>query len=492
MKKLKKYMSAAKGKEKMPERKKAKKGSKPLPNIEAILARAIEEYAGHNLLDDSRQSRLYGHLLDTIARLRGEIILLRRDLRKPPPSCPKCVENGSQVPKAPENPVARFQILHRTFCANGNHLHDRMVYEDEPTRRITLSSQFMELKGDKRIPNIEQYCAEHKDISFIIFKEYNCVTYDTMIFHPPTNPHSLRISSRKERLLIVSEVLLKAFNQVAKCSPQENITHNIAQMPAPYLFLYHHRKLLSEYASTMGGETEEHISLLLGFINEHYNDEYEEANSQFAAGIATKEHIEKLYCPNSIIIDKTGPKDRAYVVKSWLESKGGDLELLCWTWEYDGSFLRREETRLRIIVPSHLGSPLSIIGVYPISMANDETLKDLRQRGRKFWSMKEQYFTCYSGNDLNRTRFHVSTRHFLPALTDLLTFMAQNKARFMIDTSTYFKMHQRPSAAPSNIVPQFDPWPPFIAREAIPDDLMILLLRPTVYGFDLHEKNWCM
>jgi hypothetical protein len=229
---------------------------------------------------------------------------------------------------------------------------------------------------------------------------------------------------------------------------------------------------------------------LLAFINKHYKNEYEEADSQFANGIATKEHIAKLYCPNNIIVDKTGPKDRSYVVKSWLESKDRDLKLPCWSWEYDGSFLRREDKTLRIISPSHLGSPLSTIGVYPISMTNDESLQDLRQRGRKFWGMKEQYFTCYSGNDVNKSRFYVSIRHCLAVLTDLLTFPTQNKARFMIDTATYFRMHRRSSLAPSNIVPQFDPWPPFIAREAAPDDLMILLLPPTVYGFDLHEKNW--
>ena len=45
-------------------------------------------------------------------------------------------------------------------------------------------------------------------------------------------------------------------------------------------------------------------------------------------------------------------------------------------------------------------------------------------------------------------------------------------------------------ALPSNIVPQFDPWPPFITREATPDDMMLIVLPPTLFGFDLHTKDW--
>jgi hypothetical protein len=84
------------------------------------------------------------------------------------------------------------------------------------------------------------------------------------------------------------------------------------------------------------------------------------------------------------------------------------MKLPCWSWEYDGSFLRREETCLEMNAPSVAGSALSVIGVFPITMADHETLENLRLRGQKFWSMKEQHFTCYSGYDVAKMRFHVS------------------------------------------------------------------------------------
>ena len=62
----------------------------------------------------------------------------------------------------------------------------------------------------------------------------------------------------------------------------------------------------------------------------------------------------------------------------------------------------------------------------------------------------------------------------------------------MIDTSTYFRMHRRPSPPPFNVVQQFDPWPPSVHRDVTPDESMIMLLPPYIYGFDLQEKKWGM
>jgi hypothetical protein len=379
------------------------KTSSRLPDLEGILSRSIEEYAGCNLFDDSTQSLLYGHLLDTIARLRGEVMHLREKARKPRPPCLKCVKRMAPAPKPVEKPPVRFQILHQIFCDSGFHGHSSAIYEDEPTRSTSSG-----LRGDKRVTNIDQYCTEHMDLSFVLIKEHSCVVTNMSVYNV-MDRDKFGISGRKERLLVVSDILQKALNQVALCSPQDmKYDPGRIQMYAPYLFLYHHRTLLSDLAATTGGETEEHVSILLSFINEHYRDEYEEAERLFNTGIITKEHAEKLYLPNSIVIDITEPQNRAYVIKSWLEVNDGGMKLLCWSWEYDGSFLRRKETQLKMNAPSVAGSALSVIGVFPISMADHETHENLRLRGQKFWSMKGQHFACYSGYDADKMRFHVS------------------------------------------------------------------------------------
>jgi hypothetical protein len=225
MKELEKSLAAAKNKGKTPPKKNVENFSRRLPDLEAILSRAIEEYAGYDLLDDSPQSLLYGHLLDTITRLRTERDHLRDELNKPPPACPQCTEQ--KVPVL-EEPTTRFQVLHRVFCGKDSHFHAHAVYEDEPTRRSDVHPGDRDidlrgvLRGDKKISDLEQYCSDHSEISFILFKEHTCVArsrderispYEYEVLERERQRH-FEISSRKERLLIVSEVLLKAFDQV--------------------------------------------------------------------------------------------------------------------------------------------------------------------------------------------------------------------------------------------------------------------------------------
>jgi len=408
MKKIKKSWASPKRKEKASLPKKTK--SHP-PGLEGLLSRSIEEYAGYDLLDNSPQSQLYGHLIDTIARLRSEVKYLRFKARRGPQDCIKCktADMAAKKAKSEEKPVIRHQVLHRIFCENVGHYHNCSVYEDEPTRRKGQTGEDTELRGDKRIVNIDQFCAQNPDTVFILFKEYHCYKIDPLMIDiiDRQDRKKLRISLRNERLRIVSPILQKALNHVAQCPPYE--TTGRAEMAAPYLFLYHHRTLLKDYASAKGGEIADHISLLLAFINEHYEAEYQEAENQFSAGIVTQKHIEKLYRPNDIVIDRNGLKDKALVVGSWLGLDHlGNLQLPCWYWEYDGLYLKREGYNLIINSPVDDGSPLSVIGVVPIAMTEHKTLDYLRERGKKFWSMNEQHFTCYSGYDVDKTRFHVS------------------------------------------------------------------------------------
>jgi hypothetical protein len=143
--------------------------------------------------------------------------------------------------------------------------------------------------------------------------------------------------------------------------------------------------------------------LLFEFINQEYGAEYDAADRQFAAGVITKEHIEKLYRPNDIVLSRLEGEERVYVVSKWLEAKE-TFELSCWAWGYDGSDLKRQAETLTIPTPADEGSPLELIGVYPVSLANDASVEHLRERGRKFWAMKEQHFSCYSGYDLHHNQ----------------------------------------------------------------------------------------
>jgi hypothetical protein len=392
-----------------------RKYNRRIPDLATILSRSIEEYAGIDLLDNSPQSLLFGHLLDTNERLRTHLNGLRPEKRQPV-KCNKC-EKKPEAAKVVVDLAPRIQILHRVFCSHGRYNHDFHIFEDVPTmKEDSKSPQDGHLVGEKGIRNIEKYCQDHSNISIIIFKEYQCDVskeFSNMFLRykeQQETDSNTSISPRRERMRILSDVLQKALNHVATCAPQVTMTsRQVLELRAPYLFLYHHRAALSEYASTVDGSAKDHVSLLLAFINQEYSAEYDEADRQFAAGVVTKEHIGKLYRPNDIVLSKLGTEERAYVVAKWPEINV-TFELSCWAWEYDGTDLKRQTEILMIPTPADEGSPLESIGVYPMSMASHTSIEHLKERGKKFWAMKEQHFSCYSGYDFHQNQSYVDVQ----------------------------------------------------------------------------------
>ena len=289
-----------------------------------------------------------------------------------------------------------------------------MVYEDKPVRSFNDRSQDLALSGKTIVRNLGHYCSQNPDISFIVFKEYLCV--EDAAPRAPWRTHQRKgqsgseISPRCERLYIVSDILQKSLDDVALCSePESRISAGgKRETAAPYPFLYHHRELLSLREKEATGLVKQHITLLLKFLKAGYDAEYREADTQFANGILTDKHIEKLYRPNDIVIEKSETRSMAYVVREWPESEQNVVKISCWSWLYDGMFLQRQDMMLKIGLPLPEDFKISDLSFVPISRASDENIADLRHRGRKFWAMKDQYFGCFSGLDANRTQNHVS------------------------------------------------------------------------------------
>lgn len=382
------------------------------------LAQTAESHLGLNLYDDSAQSLFYRHLIDTIEGLRSErnflASLLTTPQETPPPPAPLKKPEPKPIPVQKATP--KLKTLYRVFCKSPQHSHDQAIYEDLPVRRFSKRSQDLKLSGKDIVRNLGHYCSQNPEISIIIFKEHLCVE--------DTAPRTLwrtyqrrarsgaEISPRSERLCIVSESLQKALDHVALCAaPESRVSaRGMREMSAPYLFLYQHRALLVEYEKEISGPMKENLSLLLEFIQSGYDEEYREAETEFAAGILTEKHMEKLFRPNEIVVDNSGDHLVAYVVNRWPELEDEEMKLYCWSWHYDGRFLHRQDTTLSISLPLSEDFTIDQLPFCPISKVDVKLLEALRKRGRKFWSMKGQYFGCFSGSDSSGTMHHVSSR----------------------------------------------------------------------------------
>jgi hypothetical protein len=383
----------------------------PMQAIGATLGRMAERHLGLDLYSDTPQSMFVSHLLDTIEALHAErdfledLLLRPQEVRQPPVK--------AQEPSSVSKTVPEFKILHRVFCKSNMHAHDQSVFEDPPVRLFQERSQELALTGKNVIRNLDHYCSQNPNICFIVFQEYLCVE-DTISRvrrdYSRRDQAGAEISPRAQRLCIVSDILQKALDHVALCYPLESRlgSRGMREMAAPYLFLYHHRGQLHQYEQKATGLVRENISLLLGFLKSDYDSEYREADTEFSKGILTSKHIEKLYRPNEIVIETSGIREMAYVVRDWPEIIENEMKVSCWSWQYDGMFLQRQDTVLKIKLPLPENYTKEKLPFCPISMASNTVIETLKERGRKFWSMKDQHFGCFSGLDVNRIQVHVS------------------------------------------------------------------------------------
>ena len=153
----------------------------------------------------------------------------------------------------------------------------------------------------------------------------------------------------------------------------------------------------------------QNIMVLLDFLQSDYGAEYREADIEFSEGHLTKKHIEKLYRPNEIVIEKSEGRAMAYVVRDWPEIVDDQMKVPCWTWHYDGVALQRRDAMLKISLPLPEDFTIDKLSFCPMYMATDAAIDELRKRGRRFWEMRDQYFGCFSGpDDSRRTETHVS------------------------------------------------------------------------------------
>jgi hypothetical protein len=411
------------------------------PDLTAELGRAAERSFGLDLYDDNPQSLFISYLLDTIEFIRYERNFMEslltqpivRPAPPPPPSVPR--------PKTPDRPVKivpRRQVLHQVLCVAQYHDHAKEVmYEDKPVKKFSEKSGDQELEGEMVVTHLGRYCVQNPDISFIIFKQHQCVQGERPAKrqleseYRKTKISDTQISPRAERMVIPPGVLQKAVVKVALCDPprpardvrQNQVTgvdEKMIDMDAPYLFLYHHRAVLKKLSEEGSDPVTEHVLALLDFLNLDWEAEYHEADNQFDSGIVTNKHIDKLFCPNNIVIKKIKETVRGYVIATWPSRPQETLLAIpCWSWIYNGLNLRRDHTVLQIPLPLPDSSTIADMPIRPISNTDNTIIEEMTTRGKRFWAMKERYFGCHSGFDIEKTKNHVGPSFITKVCSDI-------------------------------------------------------------------------
>ncbi|KAI0385720.1 hypothetical protein F5Y04DRAFT_155426 [Hypomontagnella monticulosa] len=454
-----------------------------LPGLAESLSNVSEKYLGVDVLDRTQEvSQFISYLLDTVQMLENKVRYLQAEDDNSSDTSPD-IEDRVNIPCG--------RIIHRVYCSSSFHAHDRVIYEDEPVFRGSSFGGQGGLVGKVQIGNIGTYLNRHLDISFLIIREHSCAESKTVYQYRRQgnrgNNRSLQ-STRGERLRIVSPLLQKALAQVAEFHIYPEAYQNTGElddemevlpetgmpyeMDAPYPFLFHHRQKLMELAEQP--TYKEVITPLLKFLDENYNSEYEEVENLFGKGCVNAYHISMLFKPNQMVIDRRNPDVlEAYVLSTYATLEKEKINFRGWSWQYDGTVLQRRQWKKAINAIADEPTRISDLVIHPIEFARSEDIQRLETRGKKFWDMKGQVYTCYSGWDRGRERYYTNTR-------------------FMVDVATHELMHKKtPVGYMANVEPsRLDTWPCKIDRRNELPPRAALLLPATIYGFDLRAKRW--
>lgn len=396
---------------------------------------------GLNLLGDDDHANFFGFLLDKVERLETINAALRERLKKLTAPDATVTEVRSEIAKTETKP--RIQVLHEIACSRGDHDHYGTRYFDEPKEMMTLDQRLdthtWTLRGEKEVYELDSYLTANPEISFVVFKEHVCresASHQSVEFTPNISPiicacqncvrsekrHDLfRVSPRQERLRIVSPHLKKIIRQFQTCRPDGTMIEPVGdyEMEAPYPFLYHHQGELANSLKENGNEKErEHAQLLIDFLRESYAKEYAEADDLFKRGMVSKKHISKLFKPNQVLISADRGQVLAHVLNWWPHLKDRQIHLMVWSWEFNGFKLQRAPKR--IAIPFDIDDDIAVtkLSHYPMKYASPELLKELVDRGKRFWTMRTRYFASYNGWDTHHDHYYVSGGSSFLTLTD--------------------------------------------------------------------------
>lgn len=379
------------------------------------------------------------------------------------------------------------KIIYMVHCPNTwADYHEAMAYEDLPVflpraKSSKLKSKLVHPNGSRPIHDLVSFFNQDDgddDTAIIVVRHIRCEENQE-------NPHAYGQTLKwHESLAIKSSILRRSIADVARCYYDRGdvlqIGHNIVDKQVERLtispvrlFFFHHQHLLLDYVETHP-YAREHVAALVEYCRRRYDSDFQEANQLFAEKRVSQKHLDKIYLPNSIVVDRTGDIERAYVVSEWPSFDGfGCLSFNCWAWQNDGTGWYRNKHTLTVapILSPHV--PIQSLDVYPAAYASVETTQKLVERGRKLWLLKDPSYISYTGHDVRGDDYYPDSR-------------------FMIDYAVYKKMHEHATALSvyRPMTYSHDPWPTTLPGDRTPNPEELVVMPHIVHGFYLTEKQW--
>ena len=436
-----------------------------------------------------------------IHQLRAELEALKKEK----------LHFGTQLQKS----FARLQVVYRVSRSRDQPVLAQRVpnmYLDKP-QLLKGDGDMASLQGQLPIPNIESYLYRHPEVAFIVF-------HDTTDEYSKIEAENGRSKvSWSESIVVTSRSLMRTLQGLMKqvsFSSGRRVGFDLAgsrpSLPAPYLPFYHHFEELRTHATNLPQKALYEWKLLVNYIEQNYGEEYNTFGKMLKSGTISRSFIPYLIKDGDTIVRRDSQHRSAYMATSQpklrppmkshgvndsnafvdrqrgfegsfcsqnldtVEEENPDsaLETQLWDidtefWGFDGRFQKCHGT-VTLKISSRLDELLSIkdLEIYPIRFAEPDLVTNMRKAGLEFWKSRSRRYVSYRSE-----RAENDTKSIEP--------------RYMIDPSTYEKLHK--DDTPERPV-RDDLGPRIMSAKEPPPDPFLLLLPPTMKGFNMQNKKW--
>ncbi|KAG5819172.1 hypothetical protein H9Q71_001123 [Fusarium xylarioides] len=433
-----------------------------------------EDISSHQILVDENTLQA---LIQRVEELEEENTTLRED-----------ADNASTVSTELPAKVQLFYCLERIDADDDSVAESsRTVYLSPPEWEVFGDD--VDLRGRFPITDPGDY-AEEQGASLIVYKYYSVdYQYDAVNAAkrakqplPEPEPASQDVVLVTEEMVEAVEALFELFPSLSDDFPY---VYEMGSLQDPHLWWYHCRTSFK-----MEALSERHaqlVGLLVEWIESNFAPLYDQIDDQFKRGKVSSDSIEFLIRPgDTLVANKNGrysgrvatTRPAPHKQKKKNDDSDKDQEKQgthTWIVEtrsygYAGKFFAVDKELFIDFPPKYRGGEINItdLNVIPLSYAKPKVKEILRQRGKRFWKLREKTLISYEGSDSDRI---------------------QAGQRFMVDFDTYKELH--PGSSYMRQEGYISGRKPNLPKDGSePEEPEIYLFPKLIPGFDLRRKKW--
>jgi hypothetical protein len=316
-------------------------------------------------------------------------------------------------------------IIHQVECTQtpDHRHHSSVAYFLDPPRLFAEDNKASALRGNTPIYDIEEYLENQENISIVVYRSYDCERYHKHLTNkgaferiklsssgirgvPALQPYLSALkkdaapaSCKSEKMEIHASELEDALESLKKLNSKMSIK-DFWEPEAPYLHLYHFRGMIKDNVWKLSNSLQQqHVNVLLEYIDEAFGDEYADADALFAKGLVSKKHLSKLFGPDEIVVTIKEGHLVAYLSDGLPDASKSSIKLSCSSWTFDGVF-HKKDTTFRVDWPSFDPDPrvlpISKLEMFPLKYDTSGAEEMLSSRGKRLWSCRRRRYMSYN------------------------------------------------------------------------------------------------